>query len=292
MKDFFMKVTYVFQNISLQFKHIDVLPKLLLTIGLFIFIHWGNKVIFGYIDKADLTSKRTIKLKKITSFVENIFFIIIIIPIWIYESKDILTFLGLFSAGMAFAFKDLVSNFLGWIIINSHKPFEVGDRIKIGDNIGDVLEIEWFYTTIIEVTEANKTYGQSTGRLTHIPNIKLLTTEAVNETNTFPYTWNEIDIPVTTKSNWQRAKKIILDSAFKELGNIEDKAKEALGIASKTHPIYYENLSHTVYTSLKDGKIVLTLRFICGSRNFRNLEHNIIEDILKEFGKYDDIEIL
>ena len=59
------------------------------------------------------------------------------------------------------------------------------------------------------------------------------------------------------------------------MGNIEE-VKESLDIASKTHPIYYQNLSHTVYTSIDLGKIILTLRFICGSRNFRNLEHNIV----------------
>ncbi|KAJ51972.1 small-conductance mechanosensitive channel [Clostridium tetanomorphum] len=280
-----------FKSISLKFAAVGILPKFLLTIALLIVLYWINKIIVNYIDNINWSSKRTIKFKKIFSTFIKVIFLIVVTPIWVYESKDILTFIGLFSAGMAFAFKDLVSSFLGWLIINSHKPFVVGDRIKVGESIGDVLEIDWFYTTIIEVTETNKIYGQSTGRLVYIPNIKLLSTEVINETTSFPYTWNEMQLVLTTNSNWRRAKEIILDVAGKELGNIEEEAKESLDIASKTHPIYYQNLSHTVYTSIDIGKIILTLRFICGSRNFRNLEHNIIESILIEFSKFDDIEI-
>lgn len=279
-------------KLGLQFQTVSVLIKLMITVGLFILLHLLNKSIFHFIDKINWTSQQTIKYKKILSVINKIIFILLILPVWIYESKDILTFLGLFSAGLAFAFKDLVSNFLGWVIINSHKPLQVGDRIKFGDSIGDVLEIDWFYTTIIEVTQTNKTYGQSTGRLVYIPNIKALSVEVINETNTFPYTWNELEITLTINSNWKKAKQIIMNIAKKHLGNIEEEAKLSLDIASKTHPIYYQNLSHTIYTSIDVGKIILTLRFICRSRNFRNLEHKITESILTKFENHKDINLL
>jgi len=62
----------------------------------------------------------------------------------------------------------------------------------------DVLAVDWFYTTIIEVIEIdNKTYGQSTGRITCIPNIIVLTEKIINETNSFPFTWNKLEINLT-----------------------------------------------------------------------------------------------
>ncbi|MPN52900.1 hypothetical protein SDC9_200563 [bioreactor metagenome] len=106
---------------------------------------------------------------------------------------NILTFLGVFSAGLAFAFRDVVAIFLGWLIINTKKPFQIGDIIKLGKALGDMLAVDLFYTTIIEVVENNnKTNGLSTGRITYIPNIKVLTEELINETNSFPFTWNEL----------------------------------------------------------------------------------------------------
>lgn len=151
--------------------------------------------------------------------------------------------------------------------------------------------MDWFYTTIIEViVNDNKTYGQSTGRITYIPNIKVLTEELINETNSFPFTWDELEINLTLKSNWKKAKEILIAIANKKVGNIEGEAKEALNIASKTLPIYYENLSHTIYTSMEFGRVCLNLRFICKARNFRNLKHDLVEEILEEFSKHEDIE--
>lgn len=271
----------------------SVVSKLLISLILFVALYLINKSICTFLNKLDFSSHHTIKIKKMASLLIKLLFFIVAIPIWMSDSKDIFTFLGLFSAGLAFAFKDVLGSFFGWIIITTQKPFEIGDRIKIGTSIGDVVEVDWFYTTIIEVVESNgNTYGQSTGRLTHIPNIKVLTEHLINETNSFPFTWHEIDIVVNSTSNWEKVKDIIMTVADDVLGNIESEAKESLNIASKSLPIYYENLSHTIYTSLENGKIVLSLRFICKARNFRNLHHELVENILIQCSKHEDIHFV
>lgn len=280
-------------ELGLKFQTFSVLLRIIITLVLIIIFQLVKKSIRLFIDKSNFDSKDIIKYKKTSSHFINILTAFGTIPIWMYESKDILTFLGIFSAGLAFAFRDVVASFLGWLIINTQKPFQIGDRIKIGKSIGDVLAVDWFYTTIIEVIENdNKTYGQSTGRITHIPNIKVLTEELINETNSFPFTWNELEINLTLKSNWKKAKDILLFIANDKVGDMERDAKDSLNIASKTLPIYYENLSHTIYTSMEVGRVCLNLRFICKARSFRNLKHVLIEDILYEFSKHEDIELL
>jgi len=77
-----------------------------------------------------------------------------------------------------------------------------------------------------------------------------------------------------------------------KVGDIEKEAKEALDIASKTLPIYYENLSHTIYTNIRPGRVCLSLRLICKSRNYRDLKHELVESILEEFSKHEDIDLL
>jgi len=286
-------VTDFLIDFGLKFQTVSVFIKIIITLIIIVIFQLIKKSICSFVNKSNLDSNNIIKYKKTTSLSINILSVIVVIPIWMYESKDILTFLGIFSAGLAFAFRDVVASFLGWLIINTQKPFQPGDRIKIGESIGDVVAVDWFYTTIIEVMEnENKTHGQSTGRITHIPNIKFLTEDLINETNAFPFTWNELEINLTLKSNWQKAKKILMSIADDRVGDIENEAKDSLSIASKTLPIYYENLSHTVYTSMELGRVCLNLRLICKARNFRNLKHVLVEDILAEFSKHEDIELL
>jgi small-conductance mechanosensitive channel len=277
-------------ELALKFKNESISYKFATTLILILLLYIIKRSLSSFILKLNLNSKQTIKYKKILSNLINIAFGIFIIPIWMYQSQDIFTFLGIFSAGLAFAFRDIVANFIGWIMINTQNVFRVGDRIKIGESLGDVLEITWFYTTIIEVTKNNdNTYGQSTGRLISIPNTKVLTEDLVNETNSFPYIWSEIDVVLTSNSNWKKAKELMLKIADKRLISIEEEAKDSLNIACKILPIYYENLSHIIYTSIERESIILTLRFICRSRSSRNLKHIIVEDILVEFSKHDDI---
>ncbi len=280
-------------ELGLKFETVSVLIRIIITLIVIIIFHLVKKSICSFVNKSNFDSKDIIKYKKTTSVSMNILSVIVIIPIWMYESKDILTFLGIFSAGLAFAFRDLVANFLGWLIINTQKPFQLGDRIELGKSLGDVIAVDWFYTTIIEVMENdNKTHGQSTGRITHIPNIKVLTEELINETNSFPFTWNELEINLTLKSNWKKAKGLLISIANDKVGDIEQEAKDSLSIASKTLPIYYENLSHTIYTSMVPGRVCLSLRLICKARNYRNLKHVLVEEILDEFSKHEDIELL
>jgi len=58
--------------------------------------------------------------------------------------QSIATYLGLLSAGIAIALKDIVSNFAGWFFIISWRPFSVGDRIQIGNYAGDVIDTRVF----------------------------------------------------------------------------------------------------------------------------------------------------
>ena len=49
------------------------------------------------------------------------------------------------------------------------RPFKAGDRIQVGDSVGDVLDIGSFSTTIMEIREWVDA-DQYTGRILTIPN--------------------------------------------------------------------------------------------------------------------------
>ena len=95
--------------------------------------------------------------------------LLIVGRIWYRGFESLATFLGLLSAGLAVALSDLVAGVAGWFFILSRRPFRVGDRVQIGDDRGDVIDIDVFQTTLLEIgnwVDAE----QSTGRMIHIPN--------------------------------------------------------------------------------------------------------------------------
>jgi hypothetical protein len=54
--------------------------------------------------------------------------------------------------------------------------------------------------------------------------------------------------------------------------------------------IVYSKLTPTVYTSVEDSGVLLTVRYMCDPRKRRSSEHAIWEDVLRVFAEQPDIE--
>ncbi len=209
--------------------------------------------------------------------------------IWIEAFQSIATFLGLLTAGLAIALKDPVMNLAGWAFIIWRKPFEVEDRIQIGEHAGDVIDLRIFEFTLLEIgnwVDAD----QSTGRVIHIPNGKVFTKVLANYTKGFQFLWNEIPVLITFESDWEKAKAILLKIANKRTEHLTESAKRKVREAAKKFLIFYSKLAPIVYTSVKDSGVLLSIRYLCEPRRRRGSEHAIWEDVLREFAKCEDID--
>ena len=210
--------------------------------------------------------------------------------IWLEAIRNIGTFLGLLSAGLAIALRDLVANTAGWAFILLRQPFTVGDRIQVGEHRGDVVDIRLFQFTLLEIggwVDAD----QSTGRVIHVPNAKIFSDSLANYTAEFPYIWHEIPVLVTFESDWRRAKEILRRVVEEQADSVVEEAKAAVHQASRKFLIFYRLLTPTVYTSVEDSGVLLTMRFICPVRERRGLSERIWEAVLAAFAQEDGIDL-
>jgi small-conductance mechanosensitive channel len=227
--------------------------------------------------------------RKSTTYVLVPIGILVIGRIWFEGIGSVATYLGLLSAGLAIALKDLVVNLAGWAFILWRRPFDVGDRIQIGDHAGDVIDLRIFQFTVLEIgnwVDAD----QSTGRIIHIPNGTVLSEPLANFTRGFTYIWNELPILVTFESDWRRAKALLLDIAVKHAAHLSDEAKSQIQRVSRRFMIFYSTLTPTVYTSVADSGVMLTVRYLCDPRKRRGSAEAIWEDVLEAFAKEDGID--
>ncbi|MBU4226703.1 MAG: mechanosensitive ion channel family protein [Candidatus Atribacteria bacterium] len=203
--------------------------------------------------------------------------------------QSIATYLGLLSAGIAIALKDVVSNFAGWLFIISRRPFSVGDRIQIANYAGDVIDTRVFQFTLLEIGNWVNA-DQSTGRIIHIPNGIVLSEALANYSKGFQYIWNEIPVLITFESNWKKAKKILQKIADKDAEQLSKAAEKRVKEASKKFMILYSRLTPIVYTSVQDSGVLLTIRYLCEPQRRRDSGQAIWEDVLKEFAQRADID--
>jgi small-conductance mechanosensitive channel len=231
----------------------------------------------------------TYRWRKITLYLAATLGVILLGFLWFHEFRSLATFLGLLTAGLAIALKDLVTGFAGWIFILVRKPFDIGDRVAIGNHAGDVIDLRIFKFSLMEIGQWVDA-DQSTGRVIHVPNSYILTETLINYTRGFEFIWNELPVLLTFESNWQEAKRILQDIADRHSGSATHRAEQALKQAARRFMLSYSKLTPIVYTSVKDSGVMLTIRHLCAPRERRGVSERIWEAILTEFAARSDID--
>jgi len=226
---------------------------------------------------------------KTLTYITVLMGLIIVGSVWFKGFKELGTYLGLVSAGIAIALKDPLINIAGWLFIIFRRSFSVGDRVQIGDKAGDVIDIRVFQFILLEIgnwVDAD----QSTGRVIYIPNGHIFTLPLANYSKGFQYIWDEIKVLLTFESDWKKAKEMMLNVAKKQSEHLTKSAKRKVKAASRKFMIFYKNLTPTVYTSVKDSGVQLAIRYLCEPKNRRGTQQLIWEEILDEFSKTKDID--
>ncbi len=78
---------------------------------------------------------------------------------------NITLFIGLIATGLAFAVRDVLLSFFGWMVLLLKKPFRIGDYIRIGEDEGKVLHIGTFYVLIDKTSDLTEDYTRVPNRL-------------------------------------------------------------------------------------------------------------------------------
>jgi small-conductance mechanosensitive channel len=229
------------------------------------------------------------RIRKLSGYVIFLVGALIVGRVWVRGFQSFATFLGLLSAGIAVALKDPIANLAGWLFIVWRQPFEVGDRVEIGQRAGDVIDIRVFQFTLMEIGNWVRA-DQSTGRVIHIPNGRVFTEALANYSKGFKYIWNEIPVLITFESDWEKAQKLLLEIGTRHAEALSGAAERRLREAARKFMIFYRNLTPTVYLSVENSGVLLTIRYLCEPRKRRGTEQAIWEDVLRAFAECDDID--
>lgn len=220
----------------------------------------------------------------------NTALVVMLVFLWSEQLQNIITFISFVSAGVAIAIRDIIFDFFAGIYIKVSKPFELEDRIEIGDVKGDVINTHALGFEILEIEE--RVNGeQSTGRIIHIPNSIIFEKPLKNYVKAFKYIWDEILVNVNMDADLEKTREIIYDILRNDevLKTIPKKMENAIDDVTVDYRIYFNELEPIIYTQIKDGYIELTVRFLVNPRKTRDVENHINEKIIDEFrrGKID-----
>lgn len=230
------------------------------------------------------------RARKISTYVATVLGITILAWIWVDAFDDLPTFLGLVSAGIAIALADVLKNMAGWVYIWSRRPFRVGDRIEVDDTKGDVVDIRLFRFSMMEVgnwVDAD----QSTGRLVHVPNGIVFTSQVANYTEGFEFIWQEIPVLFTFESDRTRAREILETAVRQHAPNVEREAGARIRETARIYQIKLGALTPIVYLSVEDSGVRYTARLLVDPRRQRNIAQSIWEAILDALDEEPNVDL-
>jgi small-conductance mechanosensitive channel len=215
-----------------------------------------------------------------------------LLSIWITPDTDVSTGVGLISAGLAFALQGAILSLAAYFVILRGDVFGVGDRITLGGVRGDVVQLGFLKTTIMEMGQPPAVSAadpavwvhsrQYTGRLVTVTNGVIFQEPVYNYTRDFPYIWEEIALPLDYGCDRERVERILLDAAREHAVVDDEDARRALARMKSRYAMSDASLEPVVFVRLTDNWLELSLRFLVPARGVRELKDRISRQILAE----------
>nr|MDP9115402.1 mechanosensitive ion channel family protein [Acidobacteriota bacterium] len=210
--------------------------------------------------------------------------------VWFDNPARLTTAFGLVTAGLAFALQRVITAFAAYIVILRGSTFSVGDRIVMGGVRGDVIELGFIQTTIMEMGQPPSVQSadpamwvqarQYTGRIVTLTNDKLFDMPVYNYTREFPFLWEEIMIPIPYQTDLKKAERILLDAVTRNTVKIAEIGEESLVELERRYIIKRSDLGPRAFIRLTDNWIEITARFIVRDHGIRELKDAISREVL------------
>src|SRR5438477_3233258 len=165
----------------------------------------------------DATTRFT--LKHVEHLVVALAIAVIAVSILFVNWYAALTALGVGSIIVGLAVQTPMKSFIAWIYILVRRPYQVGDRIKIGDATGDVIDVGYLDTTLWEFGGQYLSTDHPSGRVIRFPNEKVLDSMVWNYSwPLFPYIWNEIKFQIAYQSDLKFVAETMQRIVEEEIG--------------------------------------------------------------------------
>jgi small-conductance mechanosensitive channel len=173
--------------------------------------------VYGIARIEDASTRFT--LQRVEHLVIALAIAVIIISIIFVNWYAAVAALGVGSIIIGLAVQTPMKSFIAWIYILVRQPFRVGDRIKIADASGDVIDVGYLDTTLWEFGGQYITGDHPSGRLIKFPNEKVLEELVYNYSwPLFPYIWNEVKFQVAYNADLEFIAKTMQKITEQELG--------------------------------------------------------------------------
>jgi small-conductance mechanosensitive channel len=276
----------------------DNLHKLLLTLGA-VLVAWlftrTLRGILGLFIGSRSGTRFQFWAKQGVSLIVAAILILGIMSIWFDNPARLTQAFGLIGAGIAFALQRVITAVAGYFVILRGKTFNVGDRIMMGGVRGDVIDLSFMQTQIMEMGQSPKEQGdapsmwvrsrQFTGRIVTVTNDKVFDEPVYNYSHDFPYIWDEINLPVRYQDDRVKVESVLLEAARRYAVTRDKIGDEEVKRLEDSFGIKVGEIDPQTFWRITDNWLEITVRFLAPDHGIRRIKDQMSRDILAALDK-------
>ena len=197
--------------------YVPFLKKLSMSLFLIALIFLISKIIARIIDTQTHTEGDRYNLLRITRFLSIVFTLIVVASFLFQNLYAAVVSFGLISLVIGFALQAPITSFIAWVYLIFRRSYLVGDRIQIKGFRGDVVEISYLDTSILECSGDYLGNDRTSGRVIRFPNSLILKEEVINYSGPqVPFIWNETAIQIAYTSDLQFVEECLLEASLRD----------------------------------------------------------------------------
>ena len=265
-------------------------PELLaagLFVGAILFGLSGIHILLVRFLMRTATKRRAHDIRNVLRLVFSVVGSIAVLGVLTDQWVGVLLSLGVVGFAITFALQQPLLSLLGWFYIMIKRPYSVGDRVRIGNTKGDVIEVDFLVSTIWEVGGELVSTNQPSGRVVTVPNSMVLSSEVTNfGGGGSQFVWNELSIQVSYETDLDVASKVMIEEADAVIGDeMAARIAEFRERLAET-PVDLEVRDRpTVNISQGESWMELRLRYVVHPRRGTPVKNELYERILQRFNE-------
>ena len=265
-------------------EYIGTIGKVVFATILILLVLIFSNVIKKIVIKKSKDKSTIYNFRQIINLFALILIIVIVLSFLFANWYAALVSFGVVSVILGLALQNPISSFFGWIYILIRKPYEVGDRIKIGTAFGDVIRVSYIDTTLWECRGDYLSSDHPSGRIIKFANSKVFSEYVFNYSwPIFPYIWNEVRILVSHDSDFKFVRDTMRKIAEEELGESMLRRIKRYKKILATTPVDELEVTETPSTLMRvhdNGWIEISVRFLVNPKNSSGVKKVLLERII------------
>lgn len=272
--------------------YIPLAQKIVLAVMLISLVLMATRLLKKIISRKIEDKTTVYNFDRIANLIASLFILSIILSLLFANWYAAMVSFGIVSLILGLALQNPITSFFGWLYILIRKPYEVGDRIRIGNVFGDIINVSYLDTTLWEFHGDYLSGDHPSGRIIQFANSKVFNEYVYNYSwPLFPYIWNEMSLFISFKSDFKFVLETVKRIVELEIGATMVERVKRYKVILKDTPVDELEVNEFPSVILRVNNntwIEVMIRYLVEPKNSGKVKNRLFEVLIDELKKNPD----